>query len=120
MFVHIRQEGVDCLRDTVSPAEGSDHSRFSQRIGLLFHIPADNRLLPFGHRPLRCIMPVRIFGQNRIRIEQISRDLPEYEFSIGRGGRPVHQPARFIGGIIEKFNSDLFRNFSGDGTVLIR
>ena len=65
-------------------------------------------------------MPIRIFCQNRIRIEQISRDLPEHELSIGRGGRPVHQPARFVGGIIKKFNPDLFRNFSGDGAVFIR
>ena len=65
-------------------------------------------------------MPIRIFCQNRIRIEQISRDLPEHEFSIGRGGRPVHQPARLISGIIKQFNPDLFRNFSGNSAVFIR
>ena len=120
MFIHIGQEGVDCLRDRVSTAESPHHARFFQRISLFFHVPAYNRLLPFGYRPLRCIVPIRVFSQNRIRIEQVACDLPEHEFSIRRSGRPIHQPAWLIGGIIEKFNPDLFCNFSGDGTVLIR
>ena len=120
MLIHIGDKGVDGIGYRISTAERSHRSKLLQRVSLFLNVTLDNALLPLGHGPFRRVVPVGVLCQNLVRVQRLTIHLSENELTV-RGSRgPIHQAARLIGRIIEKFNADLVRHFSGYRTVFIR
>ena len=120
VLVDVREEGVDGCGDGVGAAEGPDHPRLGQRVGLFLDFPLHDNLLAAGHRPLRRIVPVGVLCQDGIRVEQVAIDLLTHELAVRGGGGPVHQAARLVGGVIELLDADLLRHLPGHRHVLVR
>ena len=119
-LVHLRQEFYNRILNGICPAESSDDSFFGKRVRLLLHLPLHHGLLPAAHRPLRRIPPVLILFQHHIRVQNLPFNIPEHKLPIGRGGRPVHQSAGFIGGIVKQLHADLLRHLPCHRRILIR
>ena len=119
-LIHIRQKYTDCLFYRISPAECTYDSFLRQRISLFLHLPADNCLLSAADRPWRRISPICISFQHRIRIQKCSRNITEKEFSICRGGRPIHEAAWFVGCIIKQLHTNILCHFSCHCCIFIR
>ena len=65
-------------------------------------------------------MPILIFGKDCIWVEKSAVYLMEHELPVSGGRRPIHQPARFVGGIVKELNTDFLRYLSRYRSVLIR
>ena len=118
-FVYTREEGFDRVTDGIRAAKGTDSTGLGERISLPLSVSLYKRLLATGYWPFGNIAPVCVLGQNRIRCEQISGDLPKHELSVRRGGGPVHESRRLVGRIIKLLNTDLFSHLTGDGDVFV-
>ena len=119
VFIDIGEEGFDGILDRVSTAERTDCSGLGKRVSLLFDVTLNDALLPFGYRPLRRIMPIRVPSKDLVRVQQFALHLVEDELSVRRSAGPVHQAARLIGRVIEQLDADVLCDLSGYRTVFI-
>ncbi len=119
-FVYVRKESLERVLDAVCPAEDADNAFLSERVCLFGQRPAHDLRLPGGRRPGVCVPPVFICGQILVRIEQAPVFQLEYEFAVGRRGRPVHEPRRLIGRIVEEVDTDLPGDHAAESGILVR
>ena len=120
MLIYVWKERINRIFDSVGPAECAHQTRLFQRICLLFNLPLHYLFLSFRHRPFRRVAPIFVSGKHSIRIEQTAFDFPIDKLPICRGGRPVHEAARLIGGIVKHLNPYILSDFPGYCHILIR
>jgi hypothetical protein len=111
-FVNICEKGLNRLLHRVRPAKRPYRTGLFERVSLFFDLALHHRYLAFGHGPLRRVMPVDIFGENCVGIEQRAVNLSEDKLSVRGGRRPVHETARLISGIVELLDSDFLGDLS--------
>ena len=117
-FVDIGEEGFDGFLNGVGAAESAHDAQLFQGVGLLGDAPAHRFGLAGGHRPGGSVMPICILSEIGVRIQQRSFLGLVEELSVCGGGRPVHQAAGFIGGIVKQVNADLLGHHPSHRRIL--
>ena len=101
-----RDERLDSLLNRVRLAERTHDAALFAWVLLLGGGGGYDADLACGHRPGGRILPVRIAVQDHVRIQRLTLKRQALVFSINRSRRPIHQPVRLVGGVVEKVHAD--------------
>ena len=118
-FVDIGEEGFDGFLNGIGAAESTHDTGLFQRVGLLGDAPAHRFGLARGNRPGGGVVPIGVLGEIGVRVQQRAFLGFVEELAVCGGGRPVHQAAGFIGGIVKQVDADLLGCHPGHRRVLL-
>ena len=71
-------------------------------------------------RPAGHVRPVRVLLQHGVGAEELALDMVEEVLPVPAVARPVHQPARLVGRVVEVVYADVQRHAPRYGLILVR
>ena len=110
-------ESLDSLLDRVGLTEGTDDAAFFARVLLLGGRGGYDADLAGRHGPGGRILPVRVPVQDRIGIQRLTLEREALVLAVNRSRRPVHEPVRLVGRVIEKVHADTRSEAASHGHV---
>ena len=117
--IYIREEGVDGFLHSIGTAKSTHHTRLCQWVGLLSNAVLYHLGLAAGYRPGGGVVPIIITGKVLIRVKLCAVLHLVEKLTVGRGGRPVHEPGCLVSGIVKKVDTDLLCHHAGDCRIFL-